>query len=43
VETNFRAELFTAAVLCVLLAVVLDVVIVLTQRAMTPWNRGAAT
>lgn len=43
VETNFRAELFTAAVLCVLLAVVLDVIIVLTQRAMTPWTRGATT
>jgi osmoprotectant transport system permease protein len=43
VETNFRAELFTAAVLCVVLAVVLDVIIVLTQRAMTPWTRGAST
>jgi osmoprotectant transport system permease protein len=43
VETNFRAELFTAAVLCVVLAVVLDVIIVLTQRAMTPWTRGATT
>lgn len=41
VETNFRAELFTAAVLCVLLAVALDVIIVTTQRAMTPWARGA--
>ena len=28
VTTNFRAELFTASVLCVLLAVVLDVVLV---------------
>ena len=43
VETNFRAELFTAAVLCVALAVVLDVIVVLTQRAMTPWTRGATT
>ena len=41
VETNFRAELFTAAVLCVALALVLDVIIVTTQRAMTPWARGA--
>ena len=41
VETNFRAELFTAAVLCVVLAVALDVIIVITQRAMTPWARGA--
>ena len=41
VETNFRAELFTAAVLCVALALVLDIIIVTTQRAMTPWARGA--
>jgi osmoprotectant transport system permease protein len=27
-------------VLCVVLAVVLDVVIVLTQRLLTPWTRG---
>jgi osmoprotectant transport system permease protein len=41
VNSNFRAELFVAAVLCVALAVVLDVVIVLTQRVLTPWTRGA--
>jgi osmoprotectant transport system permease protein len=41
VSTNFRAELFTAAVLCVLLAVVLDVLIVVAQRLLTPWTRGA--
>ena len=40
VNTNFRAELFAAAVLCVVLAVVLDVVIVLLQRLLTPWTRG---
>jgi osmoprotectant transport system permease protein len=40
VNSNFRAELFTAAVLCVVLAVLLDVVIVLAQRALTPWTRG---
>ncbi|MEI5675965.1 MULTISPECIES: ABC transporter permease [unclassified Nocardioides] len=40
VSTNFRAELFTASVLCVLLALVLDVVLVLTQRVLTPWTRG---
>ncbi len=43
VTTNFRAELFTASVLCVVLAVVLDVVLVLAQRWMTPWTRGVAT
>ena len=36
VNTNFRAELLAAAVLCVVLAVVLDVVIVLLQRVLTP-------
>jgi osmoprotectant transport system permease protein len=40
VNTNFRAELLTAAVLCVLLAIVLDVLIVLAQRLLTPWTRG---
>jgi osmoprotectant transport system permease protein len=40
VSTNFRAELFSAAVLCVLLAIVLDVLIVVMQRLLTPWTRG---
>ena len=40
VSTNFRAELFTASVICVLLAVLLDVVLVGAQRVMTPWTRG---
>jgi osmoprotectant transport system permease protein len=40
VNSNFRAELFTASVLCVVLAVLLDVVIVLAQRLLTPWTRG---
>lgn len=42
VDTNFRAELLAAAVLCVVLAVVLDVLLVLAQRLLTPWTRGAA-
>lgn len=42
VQTNFRAELFTAAVLCVVLAVLLDIVIVLLERLLTPWTRGAS-
>ena len=41
VTTDFRAELLTASVLCVVLAVLLDVVIVLVQRLLTPWTRGA--
>jgi osmoprotectant transport system permease protein len=43
VETNFRAELFTAAVLCVVLAFLLDALLVLTQRALTPWTRTGST
>jgi osmoprotectant transport system permease protein len=43
VSTNFRAELLTASVLCVLLAIVLDALIVLGQRALTPWTRGVHT
>jgi osmoprotectant transport system permease protein len=43
VSTNFRAELFAAAVLCVVLAIVLDVLLVLAQRLLTPWTRGVAT
>ncbi|MFC6287942.1 ABC transporter permease [Nocardioides sp. GCM10027113] len=42
VTTNFRAQLFTAALLCVVLAVLLDVVLVLTEKALTPWTRGVA-
>ena len=40
VSTNFRAELLTASVICVLLAVLLDVVLVVAQRFLTPWTRG---
>ena len=43
VSTNFRAELLTAATLCVVLAILLDAAIVLGQRALTPWTRGAQT
>ncbi len=39
VSTNFRAELLTASVICVLLAVLLDVALVGAQRVMTPWTR----
>ena len=40
VLTNFRAELFTASLLCVVLAFVLDALLVLAQRVLTPWTRG---
>ena len=42
VQRNFRAELVTAAVLCVVLALLLDAVLVVTQRLLTPWTRVAA-
>ncbi|WP_210439683.1 ABC transporter permease [Nocardioides xinjiangensis] len=41
VQRDFRAELTTAAVLCVLLAVVIDLLLVALQRVLTPWAAGA--
>jgi osmoprotectant transport system permease protein len=43
VQRDFRAELVTAAALCVLLALALDVALVLLQRLLTPWTRGVRT
>lgn len=42
VETNFRAQLLAASLLCVVIAVVLDVLLVGMQRLLTPWTRGRA-
>lgn len=39
-QTFFRAEVLTATVLCVLLAVVADLVVVAAQWVVTPWRRG---
>ena len=39
VLTNFKAELMAACVLCVAIAVLLDLLIVGTQRLVTPWTR----
>jgi osmoprotectant transport system permease protein len=39
VTTNFKAELLAACVLCVAIAVLLDVLIVGLQRVVTPWTR----
>jgi len=39
-SSNFRAELFAASVLCILLALVLDAVIVLVGWLLTPWRRA---
>lgn len=43
VFTNFKAELLAACLLCVLIAVLLDVLIVGTQRLVTPWTRTRAS
>lgn len=40
--SNFKAEVLATSVLCVLLAVVLDLMLVAAQRMMTPWTRGRA-
>ncbi|WP_104105694.1 ABC transporter permease [Nocardioides sp. 616] len=40
VAQSFRAQILTAAVLCVVLAVLLDALLVLAQRALTPWTRA---
>jgi osmoprotectant transport system permease protein len=41
VNTQFRPQVFTASVLCVLLAVAFDLILVAAQRLMTPWTRTA--
>ena len=42
VRTNFRAELMTASIICVAMAVVLDLLIVGSQWLLTPWTHGRA-
>ncbi len=41
-QSNFRAQVLTASVLCVVLAVVADLLLVGMERLMTPWRRVAA-
>lgn len=41
-STQFNAELFAGAALCVALALTLDLLLVLAQRLATPWRRGVA-
>jgi osmoprotectant transport system permease protein len=38
----FRAQVLTASVLCVVLAIVADLALVGTGRILTPWRRGVA-
>jgi osmoprotectant transport system permease protein len=42
VNTQFRPQVLTASVLCVLLAVTFDLLLVGAQRVMTPWTRTRA-
>lgn len=42
VQRNFKAEILTASVLCVLLAVLLDLLLLGVQRVLTPWQRARA-
>ncbi len=39
-RTEFKAQIFAASALCVLMAVVLDLLLVVTQRVLTPWTRA---
>ncbi len=39
VGNQFKAQIFAASLLCVALAVLLDLVLVVVQRVLTPWTR----
>ncbi|MGW2848143.1 ABC transporter permease [Streptomyces sp. NPDC001274] len=39
-NTYFKAQVLTASVLCVLIAVTADLLLLLVQRQLTPWTRG---
>ena len=42
VNSNFKAEIMTASILCVILAFLLDAVLVIVQRLTTPWTRAVS-
>jgi len=42
VTSNFKAEIMTASILCVILAFVLDAILVIVQRLTTPWTRAVS-
>ncbi|MEU6122625.1 ABC transporter permease [Streptomyces sp. NPDC047123] len=42
-DTTFKAQVLTASVLCVLLAVVADLLLLGLQRWLTPWTRASRT
>ncbi|NLU67944.1 ABC transporter permease [Streptomyces sp. HNM0574] len=41
-DSFFKAQVLTASVLCVLLALLADVLLLAVQRALTPWTRAGA-
>ena len=41
VTTDFRAQVLAASIICVVIAVVLDAMLLVTQKVLTPWTRGA--
>jgi len=41
-DTQFRSNVVVAGGLCVLLAVVLDLIVLVIQKILTPWTRAAA-
>jgi osmoprotectant transport system permease protein len=41
-DINFRSNVVVAGGLCVLLAIVLDLLVLLAERALTPWSRAAS-
>ncbi|MEU6314630.1 ABC transporter permease [Streptomyces sp. NPDC047014] len=42
VNSSFKAQVFTASVLCVLLALAADLLLLGVQRLLTPWTRAGA-
>ena len=42
-QSDFKAQVLVTSALCVLLAIVLDLLLVALQRVLTPWTRTAAT
>ncbi|WP_019137631.1 ABC transporter permease [Cellulomonas massiliensis] len=40
-RSNYHAEIMTATVLCLVLALVLDLLVALAGRVLTPWSRDA--
>ena len=42
IDLEFKAQILTASLLCVLLAIVFDLLLVGVQRLLTPWSRAGA-